>query len=102
MPKGHRSVNRLTQEAGTPRRRLRIVIALVAMLSGMLLGSTLALSSHGEGSQSRSGEVSEQAAHNGPAMSPRPSPSIFVGTVPDAPIDERAISPMETVGASSN
>jgi hypothetical protein len=31
-----------------------------------------------------------------------PQPSSFVGTVPASRVDERAITPTETVGAASN
>jgi hypothetical protein len=99
----HRSVNHLAQPSDARRRwRHRIAVAFTVVLATTLLGGTLALSGHHMGGAGRWGEVAHSPAHEPPASPQTSSPYTFVGTVPDSRIDERAISPMETVGAAAN
>jgi hypothetical protein len=103
MSIAHRSLNRLAQPSAARRRwSARIALAFTAVLASTLLGGTLALSGHGMGGAGRSNEVTHSPTHEPPASQQPSNPYTFVGTVPDARIDERAISPMETVGAADN
>src|SRR5436309_2421924 len=96
----------VNQPAKPSERRRRwpstVAVAFAAVLTATLLGGTLGLSGHHVDGANQSSGPERQT---GPAMvAPLagPDPYSFVGTVPDSPVDEVAISPMETVGAADH